>query len=562
MQPGAMVSDDATWPSCPDARPILVEAALEHGTTSKLHDHAPPDYCRGALFVVIQPRDPGPFAIRLHEALHMKRARFPATLSLATIAVVLALLPSPAAAIIYLVTNANDSGTGSLRQKIADAGANSPGPHTILFDIAANSVITLGSRLQIPANLNLTIDATAPIGITLDGDNGTRLIQVGSGARLTLKGLVVRNGRSTDDAGGCISSPDSSAFLRLESVVVRGCSNQQTSGTAIAGAVYAYSPLYIVNSRFESNSARSSGGQAYGGAIVSVGTLEITDTTFTGNEASATTIEAAGGALEARAGGRLSNVHFVDNRASAGAAGVLTLGGAVRSRTTSELRIERSLFVANSARQGAAFEVQGVSGFITRLGVHDSNIVGNLGGVAASLLNVHSDVRNTTFWKNEGGAETAAHLRIAGSQSVIDAFTHNLLAEVDGPLPACDLAGVPAGQDGSGSNLFADASCTALALDSTVWTGPFRIRALRRPDGAAGGVPAVELFAGSPAIDGGVTDPAAVAAAARCTGSDVRGLARPRDGDADGLAGCDIGALETAREASLFADDFDAVLLR
>ena len=491
----------------------------------------------------------------------MKRTHWPVSMPAFAAALAL-LLPSSANAIIYVVTNTNDAGAGSLRQKIADAGANSPGPHTIVFDTAANSVVTLASRLEIPANLILTIDASAPVGTTLDGNNGTRLVQVGSGARLTIKGLTLRNGRTTGDAGGCIASPDSSSLLRLESVLVQGCINQQTSGNAIAGAVYAYSPLYIIGSRFEANAARNSGGSAYGGAITSVGTLEITDSTFTGNEASAATIEAAGGAIEARAGGRLSNVQFIDNRAIGSSGGVLTLGGAVRSRATSELRIERSLFVANSARQGAAFEVQGVSGFTTRLFLHDSNIVGNLGGVAASLLNVHSDVRNTTFWKNDGGAETAAHLRVAGPQSAVDAFTHNLLATVDGALPACDLSALPGTQAGSGRNLFPDPSCAALAIDSTAWTGSFRIRALRRPDGDAAGTPAVELLAGSPALDGGVTDPPVVAAAARCTTGDVRGLVRPRDGDGDGVAVCDIGALETAREASLFADDFDVVLLR
>jgi hypothetical protein len=493
----------------------------------------------------------------------MKRNRFQWPFILSALAASLVLLPARADAIIYIVTNTNDSGAGSLRQKIADAGANSPGPHTIFFDTPANSVITLSSRLEVPANLTLTIDASAPTGITLDGNNDARLIQVGNGARLSIKGLTLRNGRTTDDAGGCIASPDSSSLLRLESVLVRGCVNQQTSGSAIAGAVYAYSPLYIINSRFEGNSARNSGGPAYGGAIASIGTLEITDTTFTDNEASGAAIEAAGGALEARAGGRLSNVHFIDNRASTGASGVLTLGGAVRSRTTSELRIERSLFIANSARQGSAFEVQGgISSFVTRLYLHDSNLVGNLGGVAASVLNVHGDIRNTTFWKNDGGSETAAHLRVAGAQSVVDAFTHNLLATVEGALPACDLAALPATQAGSGRNLFPDPSCAALALDSTTWTGSFHIRALRRPDGNSAGVPAVELLAGSPAIDGGIADPASAAAAARCTSGDVRGVMRPRDGNADGLTVCDIGALETGREASLFADDFDVVLLR
>ncbi len=479
------------------------------------------------------------------------------------VAAVLLAASSRAEALIYFVTNTNDSGTGSLRQKIADAASAGTGPHTIYFDIGANSVISLASRIEIPNGVILTIDATAPTGITLDGNGSTRLIQVGSGARLALKGLVLRNGYSSVDAGGCIASPNSTALLRLEAVTVRDCVSFQPSGTAFAGAVYAYSPLFIVNSRFEDNRARNDGGMAYGGAIMSIGTLEIINTTFVGNAASAAATEAGGGAVEARAGGRFERVVFADNAAVGDTASVLTIGGAVRSRTTSEIRIERSLFLGNFAQQGSAFEAQAsLSNFETRLFVNDSSLAGNFGGIAASLLNVTSDIRNTTFWKNDGGTQGAAHLRFGGAQTIISAFTHNLLAPVAGDRPACNLDNLPTSASGTGRNLFPDSSCTALANASSVWTDSFRIRSLRRPDGDITGMPAIELFAGSPALDAGNSLPANPPMAGDCTALDVRSQPRPRDADANGQSSCDIGSWEAQREASLFADDFEDVLLR
>ncbi|WP_306581960.1 choice-of-anchor Q domain-containing protein [Dokdonella sp.] len=484
-------------------------------------------------------------------------------LASALAAAIALITPSRAEALTYLVTNTNDAGTGSLRQKIADAATNSTGPHTIYFDIAANSTITLASRITIPNGLVLTIDATAPTGISLDGNGSTRLIQVGDGARVSIKGLTLRNGYSNLDAGGCISSPNSTSTLRLEAVFVLNCVSFQPSGSAFAGAVYAYSPLTIIDSRFEDNRVRNDNGSAYGGAIMSTGALEITNTSFFGNEASAHATEAGGGAIEARAGGRFDRVVFVGNASLGDSASVRTIGGAVRSRTTSEIRVVRSLLVGNSAQQGAAIEVQNAaSAFVTRLFIRDSQIVGNFGGIATSLLNVSSDIRNTTFWKNDGGNQSAAHLLYGGAQTVVDAFTHNLLAPVAGNAPACDLANLPVAAVGGGRNLFPDSSCSALATDSTVWTGDFRIRALRRPVGDPAGMPAVELFAGSPALDAGKPLPVDPPGASDCTTTDVRGQARPQDADADGQAACDIGALETVGEASLFADDFEVPLLR
>jgi CSLREA domain-containing protein len=78
-----------------------------------------------------------------------------------------------------VVTNANDSGAGSLRQAILNSNAN-PGPDTITFDVlpAGAHTITLASALP-PVTETLTIDGTSQDGflatplIGLDGVTGT-----------------------------------------------------------------------------------------------------------------------------------------------------------------------------------------------------------------------------------------------------------------------------------------------------------------------------------------------------------------------------------------------------
>ena len=54
------------------------------------------------------------------------------------------------------------------------------------------------------------------------------------------------------------------------------------------------------------------------------------------------------------------------------------------------------------------------------------------------------------------------------------------------------------------------------------------------------------LLHGSPAIDAG--NPATPGSGGNaCEATDQRGVARPQDGDADGVATCDIGAFERSR---------------
>jgi hypothetical protein len=101
---------------------------------------------------------------------------------------------------ITVTTNA-DSGAGSLREAIAQA---QPGD-TIQFDSSlANQTITLTSGGFAISN-NLTIDGAGAPGLTISGNNATRIFGVDQGGtNFTLKNLTLADAFLPNDFGGAI----------------------------------------------------------------------------------------------------------------------------------------------------------------------------------------------------------------------------------------------------------------------------------------------------------------------------------------------------------------------
>ncbi len=98
---------------------------------------------------------------------------------------------------VFLVTNTNDSGSGSLRQAITDANAL-PGADTINFDIAGSGVRTIAPLSGLPwISDAITIDGTSQAGfsgsplIELNGigANSVGLFIAANNCRI--KGLVI-----------------------------------------------------------------------------------------------------------------------------------------------------------------------------------------------------------------------------------------------------------------------------------------------------------------------------------------------------------------------------------
>jgi hypothetical protein len=109
-------------------------------------------------------------------------------------------LPAPAAASTFTVTNANDSGAGSLRECITAVNDN-PGPHRIVFNIGGPGVQTIHLQSFLDTITNtVAIDGTTQPGysfingpmIELDGTNaqGNGFIFLTSAPHSSVKGIT------------------------------------------------------------------------------------------------------------------------------------------------------------------------------------------------------------------------------------------------------------------------------------------------------------------------------------------------------------------------------------
>ncbi|MFM2197656.1 MAG: hypothetical protein RLZZ505_1088 [Verrucomicrobiota bacterium] len=170
-----------------------------------------------------------------------------------------------------LVTNNANTGTGSLRQAIANAAIN-PGAETVTFAPGLTGTIVLTSEIPITDTAGVTIDATAlPAGLTLSGGNTTRHFQVQAGKTLTLRGLTLTAGKVTGEGGAVHNA----GTLNLDR-----CTFSGNASTSNGGAIASIGTLSLTNCTLSGNSASGTGG-----GILSNGTSTVLFSTISGNTA-------------------------------------------------------------------------------------------------------------------------------------------------------------------------------------------------------------------------------------------------------------------------------------
>jgi hypothetical protein len=267
------------------------------------------------------------------------------------------------------VTNTNDRGAGSLRDAIASAANND----TIKFAAnLATRTITLTSQLVI--NKNLTIEAGNAGQLTLSGNNSSRVIFTEGLINLTLKNLIIANGR----------------------VFGTNPNNDETSaggGILTAGG----GTLTLENCQVKNNVAGFGGG-IYGGFR---STTIVINSKFSGNDGSlARDTERGGGGLATKSGSSVTirDSEFIDNKG--------TLGGGVNNLLSS-LRIENSKFMRNVATAG-------VGGAVYVDGANASGPDAAPGPVGGNII-----IRNSLFDGNTAEAGGAAYLFGYGSDDML-----------------------------------------------------------------------------------------------------------------------------------------------
>ena len=342
------------------------------------------------------------------------RARRPGRLRLTACLFAAALLAaaasgaSSAAAGVLTVTNANDSGAGSLRQAIADAAAGD----TINFSLPAGSVITLTSQ-ELVLDKNLTVSGPGADSLAVSGNNQRRVFRVASGVTASISGLTIRDGfvlapglssNITDGNGGGVlnagtltltnctvtnnsvmgsNTPigdgngggiDNSGNLTLTGCTVSN--NIATGGRGFLDAGFARggginnragATLAVTGSTLSGNEARggrSNQGAAKpgsGGAIFNAGTLTLAGSSVNGNAAVGRAAPEAGaggglgGGLDNSGTANVNGCDFVNNTARGGSSersGGPADGGGINNRASATLTLTNSAVRGNTAVAG------------------------------------------------------------------------------------------------------------------------------------------------------------------------------------------------------------------
>ncbi|MCW6037772.1 DUF4347 domain-containing protein, partial [Spirulina subsalsa FACHB-351] len=246
---------------------------------------------------------------------------------------------------ILTVTNANDAGAGSLRERIGAAAAGD----TVIFDTART--VTLGGTGISWGGKSLTIDGN---GSTVSGNNASQVFNITDNVPTTFQNITITGGNA--GAGGFGGGIYSNGAVTLTNSTVSGNSsgngggihsdgavtltNSTVSGNyslggGIGGGIRSYGAVTLTNSTVSGN---SSGG--FGGGIRSNGTVTLTNSTVSGNSSGS-----SGGGISSDAAVTLTNSTIAFNTAN-------NTGGGLALYSDNTHTINNSIIANNTAPTG------------------------------------------------------------------------------------------------------------------------------------------------------------------------------------------------------------------
>ncbi|MES2819417.1 MAG: choice-of-anchor Q domain-containing protein [Pseudomonadota bacterium] len=466
-------------------------------------------------------------------------AVYPSTsLACALLTLALSSLSLAANALDLTVTTGEDQFDGvcavhcSLRDAVVVANAR-PGPDRILLGAGAYTLSLPapsgetrwgdqpGDTLDDDANLNGDLDITDELSIIGLGAEQTfvrgspsardRVFEVLATGRLRLERLAVENG-FTSFYGGGLENHGQVSLDRVSFNFNEAIGTYEGLGIGLGGGIANYGSLVIDSSRFQDNlSFNYDSASSEGGAILNRGTLTVRDSHFTGNKATGTDEHASfGGAISNQGHADISRSAFIDNQ--------------VREYGTGAA-------IHNGTLWNAAFP----NGVVLKLS--NSTLSASIGASAFSNGQAwpsgkavpKAQLVNVTIAGNTGGLENFGQLSLRNSLIIgnYDSFIEDEARNCNttGPNATYRAYGLLLG-NGPGN-------CTAELYreNSEAFTRVLYPLA----DNNQPRLPTHALRPGSPAVDAGLGS---------CTRQDQRGASRPRDGDGDGVAVCDLGAYE------------------
>ncbi|MCH8043294.1 MAG: hypothetical protein IID44_06205 [Planctomycetes bacterium] len=189
---------------------------------------------------------------------------------------------------IFMVTNLNDAGPGSLRQAIWDAN-DAAGSDVIEFDEAAVGTINLTSG-QLNIRDELTINGPGADRLTIDANERSRVFKIfdedeRTNIRVEIASLTITGGRVGDNelGAGILNLED----LTVTDSIISGNTAGAGGGISDDFRYFRSASLAVINSTISGNRALGGGGGILlGGAHFDSALVEIVNSTISDNTAS------------------------------------------------------------------------------------------------------------------------------------------------------------------------------------------------------------------------------------------------------------------------------------
>ena len=314
----------------------------------------------------------------LYKPLHAMRRTTTFAIGLLLYAVAL-----PAHATTITVTNTNDSGTGSLRQALADANDGD----TIEF--AVTGTITLMSG-QLLVDKSLTISGPGANSFTVDGNANSGVFFIDSGTSVAISGLTITHGNAPSYGGGIYNG---SATGDSDGCVI-SANSAQYGGGIYNEPVFGNAALTINNCTISSNVASQEGGGIYEIGIIGTVSVAVNNSTISGNSAFLGEVSATMGPGDTAA-------LVISNSSISGNSADLDRGGGISNQGgNATVEIYNSTFSGNSAGFGGGSIHNSGTAIIDLTDTH-SEKTGKAGG---NILTVEAlSLRTATLSSDDAG---------------------------------------------------------------------------------------------------------------------------------------------------------------
>lgn len=409
-------------------------------------------------------------------------------------------------------------------------GNNCRSPGTACATIAAAvDKAADGDTIEIAAGTYPEHDIEITKALTLNGAGNT-IVDAGAQGRafyvtaspVMIAGVQVQNGLADGpedlftDVGGAMLI-GSVAFLTLQNVTL--VDNQ---ARVAGGGIYNLGALVLENTQVLSNTTAGDGGGLYN---ANQGVITITHSLLAHNTADGF----FGGGIYA--GGQ--SVRIEDTTVAGNRTG--SYGGGLAVFTNDALILDRVTLSGNHADSGAGLYAQLGAITATNITVSGNNATRNFSGIYLVGANSSLSLQNSTIAHNTRTSTAGTGVNGVNAANGAVATLVNTILD-DNQDNNCSRFSPPTSL---GYNLSSDGSCGLNQSGDQPSTDP-RLGPLADNGGWA---PTHSLLPGSPAIDGGDN--------AQCPSLDARGVARPYDGNGDGSALCDVGAVEARHQVSI-----------